>query len=76
METSGCGESIFLTTVFASTAASCFSSSFSICPSFVSDALTPSVGDLIITEVCGDGAGGGSDDGFMEIYNTSSNTFV
>jgi len=41
---------------------------------YVSDALAPGVGDLLITEVVGDGAGGGSDDGFMEIYNNTSNT--
>jgi hypothetical protein len=34
----------------------------------------PGVGDLIITEVSGDGvAGTGSDDGYMEIYNNTSN---
>jgi len=46
------------------------------CSGSVTDGSTlqePAVGDLIITEVCGDGAGGGSDDGFMEIYNTTSN---
>ena len=44
------------------------------------DATTPTVpvdpeeGDLIITEICGDGVDGVSDmDGFMEIYNTSLN---
>ena len=41
---------------------------------FVTDATAPGVGDLLITEVVGDGAGGGSDDGFMEIYNDSDHT--
>ncbi|RLD56573.1 MAG: hypothetical protein DRJ01_15065, partial [Bacteroidetes bacterium] len=38
--------------------------------------LLPSVGDLIISEVCGDGVDGSNsnDNGSMEIYNTTSNT--
>ena len=42
----------------------------------VSDAVGPTLGDLIITEICGDGVDGdnGNDNGFMEIFNTSSNT--
>ncbi len=43
---------------------------------FVSDAVGPVLGDLIITEICGDGVDGdnGNDNGFMEIFNNSSNT--
>ena len=36
----------------------------------------PTLGDLIITEVSGDGVDGTSDDGFMEIYNNTSNTII
>ncbi|MDA3813127.1 MAG: lamin tail domain-containing protein, partial [Candidatus Cloacimonetes bacterium] len=43
---------------------------------FVTDAVAPGVGDLFITEVCGDGVDGdnGNNNCFMEIYNTSSST--
>jgi len=34
----------------------------------------PTAGDLIITELCGDGADSGSDNGFMEIKNVSENS--
>ncbi len=44
---------------------------------YVSDADNPSVGDLIISEICGDNADGANDDdGFVEIYNNSGNTLL
>ena len=48
--------------------------SFLFLTSLVWGQISPGVGDLLITEVCGDGADGSdNDNGFMEIYNTTSN---
>ncbi|MCF8304687.1 MAG: T9SS type A sorting domain-containing protein [Bacteroidales bacterium] len=41
---------------------------------FQEQTFEPSAGDLIITEIAGDGAQNGSDNGFMEVFNASSNT--
>lgn len=40
---------------------------------YVSDSVGPNAGDLVISEVCGDAAQPGGDNGFVEIFNNSSN---